>query len=92
MTAERRWFVRLTDIQAVVLRCTECGMISGYPVQKWQRVPCGCANCSESRMPENTPEHQTLERFRSEFVNAFRDAASLGFEVRLMFDGAPDTP
>lgn len=92
MTAERHWFVRLTDIQAVVLRCTKCGATSGYPVQKWEGVPFGCSssNCSGGRMAVNSHEYQTLESFRSSLVDAYRDAASLGFEVRLEFDGPPD--
>ncbi len=89
MTAERRWSVRLTDIQAILLECKNCHTTSGYPPQKWGRVPYGCTNCSEPRGFENTLEYKTLDSFRRGLVEAIKNAEGLGFEIRFEFDGAP---
>jgi len=91
MTAEKRWSVKLSDIQAVLLECKDCHSTNGFPPQRWGSIPYGCPNCSNARMPENSLEHKTLEAFRVGLLDAIKHAAVLKFEIRFEFDGSTET-
>ena len=85
MSTDKRWSVKLSDIKTVLLKCSVCGAVSGYDPRKWNSVPRGCANCTDIRIADGSPEFAALLAFKDSLSKLMQGATQ--FEVRLEFNG-----
>lgn len=88
MTPE--WSVSLSDINAILLRCKNCGTTLSYPLREWERVPSTCVNClnvrSDGTLSQTPLECKILDNFRQALVEALKAAPELRVEIRFGLD------